>query len=1004
MTLLQSGITKSLAVAYDIDNSLRFNDGDSPNLYRSPTSAGNRKTFTISVWAKKSGLGTNQVIIGAGESPGSNNEDKLGFASQGTLEYMLKQDNVEKCGLQTTRVFRDVGAWYHIVLKYDSTPATPSSSSIALYINGEQVTELVTETYPVQDIESSFSASGWLNYVGKRAKGDYNYFNSYLAELYFIDGTALTPSSFAETNATTNQWIPLDSDDVKAAVTFGTNGFYQKYAADGGHTSFLADGTYTTPAGVTSVDYLVVGGGGGGGTAGGGGGGAGAYRTGTLTVTGSTDYSITVGGGGTGGVFGAGSPSGVGTAGGDSIFLSITSAGGGQGGAPGNRTGYDGGSGGGGNDGYPGGTGGSYGNNGGSAGSNIGGGGGGASVAGQNVSGTVGGNGGAGTASSITGASVTYAGGGGGSQQGDTGGGAGGAGGGGAGSPTVLVDGSPGTANTGGGGGGGGYSDGGNGGSGIVIIKPAAGFGLGLDSSGEGNNFTATNLVATDQMVDTPTNNFATMNPLDQWQAPTFSEGNLKISSVTGGEYEQTKGTIGQVSGKYYFETRMGGTGASGTHTFIGVMTGPAPITSWFGGDAGHWSYGSEGKIVHGGTTTDTTPASYTDGDIIGCAVDLDNGELYWSKDNTWITHSGGTCNPVTRANPCYSDLSGTILPAFAVYESSTNLILNAGSDSSFSGTETAQGNQDGNNVGDFYYTPPSGFVALCASNLPSPEIALPGDYFNTVIYTGTGSELAVTGVGFQPDFTWFKTRELTYNHRVFDVVRGVGEEIHTNDTDVQSASAQTLKTFDSDGFTLGTSVNVNPSSSNMVSWNWKETPTAGFDIVSYTGTGVVRTVSHNLGVVPIMMIVKDLTSTENWQVYTESMGNAKTLNLNTTAAEAAATHWDSTSPTISVFTVGTSDPVNKLDDSYIAYLFASVEGYSKIGSYTGNGATGTAGSRDGPFIYTGFNPAFTLIKHVNSTGNWFMYDNTRDTYNYIRKEVMADRRQCLCGLSFKWI
>jgi hypothetical protein len=566
--------------------------------------------------------------------------------------------------------------------------------------------------------------------------------------------------------------------------------------------------------------------------------------------------------------------------------------------------------------------------------------------------------------------------------------------------------------------------------------------GLGADSSGNYNNFAATNLVATDQMIDTPTNNFGTMNPLDEWQSPAFSEGNLKISSVTGGEYEQTKGTIGQSSGKYYFETRMGGTGGAGTHTFIGVMTGPAPITSWFGGDAGHWSYGSEGKIVHGGSATDTTPASYTDGDIIGCAVDLDNGELYWSKDNTWITNSGGTCNPVTRANPCYSDLSGTILPAFAVYESSTNLILNTGSDSSFAGNETAQGNQDANGKGDFYYTPPTDFLALCTDNLSDPEIALPGENFNTVLYTGNATIRNITGVGFQPDFTWIKGRSHADTPALFDTTRGATNLLKSSETQVQQTDANTLTGWVSDGFSLGTDsghYGVNVDTETIVSWNWKAggaptadnsagagaTPTAGsvkidgsnlgsalagtiaakrlsanttsgFSIVEWTGTGTASTVAHGLSTAPTMVIVKNfdgaVAAANEWAVYSEPVGNTKALYLdNNLTPGTSINFWNNTTPTASVFSVYQSTTTNENAEFYVAYCFSNIEGYSKVGSYIGNGATGTAGSRDGPFVYTSFTPAFTLIKRTDSADNWFMYDDVRDTYNYVRKEVLAD-------------
>jgi len=1036
MAIFPGSAIPSAAEDYEIDNSLRFEDSDGAYLDRTPGVAGNRTQFTFSAWVKRANIGSavadtyETCIFSSGTAPTRGHirfyEDRLEAAYLASSTWHWYQN--------TTALFRDPGAWYHIVVSLDTV-----NTSGKMYVNGTEITAFENNTVPGSSLATSFNNTVE-HLVGRRAPASASagYFDGELAEVYWIDGTIYTPSDFGELDSTTNQWIPKDA----SGLTFGTNGFYQKYAADGGHTSFLADGTYTTPAGVTSVDYLVIGGGGGGGGFGGGGG-AGAYRTGTLSVSASTDYSITVGGGGTGGVFGAGTPSGVGTAGGDSVFSTITSAGGGQGGAPGNRTGYSSaGSGGGGNDGYPGGTGGSYGNNGGGAGTNVGGGGGGASNVGYSgTANTTGGAGGPGTASSITGASVTYAGGGGGGTTATTSGwgGAGGAGGGGAGNATQYGDASHGTANTGGGGGGGGYSDGGNGGSGIVIIKPAAGFGLGLDSSGEGNNFTATNLVATDQMVDTPTNNFATMNPIASVAAGTasvISEGNLKIVFDSSG-MQLTPGTIGVSSGKWYWEGYV--VSKSGDTQYFGVMNSSSPVDVNIENINPGCSYMSDGQRKLNGSSS-SYGDSYTTGDIIGVALNLDDNELKFYKNNT--VQNSGTAISIT---------ADTYVPVIGRGASTSTWVYNFGSDSSFAANKTAQGNQDGNSKGDFYYAPPTDYVALCTDNLSAPEIALPGENFNTVLWSGDdATSRAITGVGFQPDFSWIKERDGTAYHSLFDSVRGVttastSTVLSSNVAHAQPSDNQGhIKTFDSDGFSLrdGTSGSnpltaVNKSSQTYVGWNWKAggaptatnsagagaTPTAGsvkidgsnlgsalagtipatrlsanttngFSIIEYTGTGeeapAGQTVAHGLSVTPKLLIFKVRDSSTIWYVNDTDVSETSTrhLQLEDTSALGStyAGYWDSTDPTSSVITLGQYSNLNKYNVPNMIWCFHSVEGYSKIGTYAGNA------SADGAFVYCGFRPAFLIAKNYGASGKpWVMYDDKRDTYNEMYKQLLAN-------------
>jgi len=249
-------------------------------------------------------------------------------------------------------------------------------------------------------------------------------------------------------------------------------------------------------------------------------------------------------------------------------------------------------------------------------------------------------------------------------------------------------------------------------------------------------------------------------------------------------------------------------------------------------------------------------------------------------------------------------------------------------------------------------------------------------DYFETKLYTGTGSELALTGVGFQPDWVWIKERNGATNQMLTDSVRGATKTLHSQNADGESTDAQALKSFNSDGFTVGTDGDVNTGSDTYVAWNWKKTADAGFDIVLYTGNATNRTISHSCGSAPKMIITKSRAG-NNWFVYHESIGNTKMIKLNTTSAEETkAAIWNSTSPTSSVFSLGTDNDANEDSINFIAYCFAEKQGYSKFGSYVGNG------NADGTFVYTGFRPAWVMIKRTDGANGWFISDDQRVGFN----------------------
>jgi len=270
-------------------------------------------------------------------------------------------------------------------------------------------------------------------------------------------------------------------------------------------------------------------------------------------------------------------------------------------------------------------------------------------------------------------------------------------------------------------------------------------------------------------------------------------------------------------------------------------------------------------------------------------------------------------------------------------------------------------------------------------------------DYFNTVLYTGNGGTNNITGVEFQPDWVWIKTRSEESNHMLFDIIRGTGKELHSQNTEAEITSATTLTSFDSDGFTLGNNGNLNRNTETYASWNWlaangtasntdgsiastvSANTTSGFSIVSYTGTGSNATVGHGLGVAPKMIIIKNRSAVTHWMVGCDSIAWTNYLVLSLSQESISDSQvWNNTAPTSNVFSVGVASPSNGSGNNLIAYCFAEKKGFSKFGSYTGNG------SADGPFIYTGFKPAFFMYKRTDAAGyNWIIYDNKRDTYNY---------------------
>jgi len=863
MSILNSSIVPASAGGYEIDNSLRFNDDDTAYLSRTPSSAGNRRTWTWSGWVKRGNLGNHAPLFCTGEN-------KATFRWNDSTDVLRVNDFNGDYNLITNQVFRDTGAWMHIVVVMDTTQST-ASNRLKLYINGLQVTGFSTEIYPSLNLDTQYNLAQ-AHYIGTRPRpSPYGFdqkLDGYLAEVNFVDGQALTPDNFGETGDY-GEWKPIEY-----AGTYGTNGFYLDFEKIGGeeqtahrywkYESYSStdhhprcsriylikeDGTktnfkyYTTDNCSDSGSIMAT------------------TLGGTYSDDSNTEYTLDLGT--------AQKPRGWG--------LYVTYGGG-------NR--------------------------------NI--------TARLHYSDDN---------TNWTQVEEQY---------------------------TITDD-------------------------GCGEYNRFIGGGLGKDTSGNGNNWTPNNLAATDQMLDSPTNNFCTWNVLDKGSSYTLSEGNLK--GIATSDWFAVKGTQSTTSGKRYFEIQLN-TSAGISDQMAGLcgedtkVSGSSPLAQ---DDPPIVLYHFGGLVTKNGTNVQTGLTAMTVGAVLGVAVDFDASTVQFYVNN--VAQGVAESLPTTA-----------IMLPIHVGANGRTVTANFGQDSSFAGNKTAQGNTDGNGIGDFYYTPPTGYLALCTSNLPAVSV-VPSEHFNTVLYTGNGSTQSITGVGFQPDLTWIKERSDTSSHQIFNSISGAGNGLHTNTTSAEFSDSQTLSSFESDGFNVGTSTGINHSGQTNVAWNWKANGSgssntdgtitstvsanadAGFSIVSYTGTGSSATVGHGLSKTPEIIILKDRDTARNWGVYGSDFYK---LRFNSDHGDFGSSAQDVTSNS-SALTINTDGDVNISGDDYIAYCFHSVEGYSKVSSYEGTANT------DGPFIYTGFRPAYVLVKRVDGVRNWLIFDSKRGNYNPIDQRLYAD-------------
>lgn len=550
---------------------------------------------------------------------------------------------------------------------------------------------------------------------------------------------------------------------------------------------------------------------------------------------------------------------------------------------------------------------------------------------------------------------------------------------------------------------------------------------LGADQSGNGNDFTPTNLASTDQTTDTPTNNFATMNPLHS-EGITSSEGNLDILASTTFWNVATSTIPIPSSGKWYMEAKITAIQAGG-HNTLGFLDANFPFTTndtataFTGGGNPSWI-----TYVYFHATTDNAYVNLADGsgyafennttfsagvnDILMMAFDRDNNKIWFGKNGDWAKANGTTgANPSTGADATVSSIPTdvTYMPNFGCGDSSARQQWNFGNPP----YTISSGNSDDNGYGNFEYAPPTGFLSLCTQNLAtelSPTIDDGSQYFSSTLYTGDGTTSnAITGVGFQGDFAWFKARSSAYSHMLFDSTRGGDARLNSDANYAESTGSDRIQSFDSDGYTISTNTAMNNNGTSFVVWSWlanagstssntdgsitstvQANTTAGFSVVTYTGTGSDGSVGHGLGVAPKCYIIKSRNISNGWIVGHTALGTSTypyNLILNSTNAKEGGTFDDylTADPTSTVLNLGNAGNVNGSGDTYVAYCFAEIEGYSKFGSYTGNGST------DGTFVYTGFRPAFVICKRTNDVGYWVMFDDARQPENENNSWLLAN-------------
>ena len=518
---------------------------------------------------------------------------------------------------------------------------------------------------------------------------------------------------------------------------------------------------------------------------------------------------------------------------------------------------------------------------------------------------------------------------------------------------------------------------------------------LAQDSSGNGNNWTANGVSLTagatyDWMTDTPTNNFAVSNALDIDRANiTTSNGNLTLTKGTDSVSPRAASSIGVTAGKWYCEVTwasltdsapLGNVYVTGVTTKEGWSdtSNGVNVVNYIAANAPSGLDGWKQVVTAGSAVNSTYGAGYfVNGTVIGIALDLNAGTVTFYK------------NGVSQGAITLPSTSEAWFP-FCTGDGGNNAFTNHW------------------NFGQrpFAHTPPSGFSKLCTANLPAPAISNPKLHFDIKTRIGTAASANITGYQFAPDLVWIKSRGRALSHALFDRLRGVQKMLESNQNSVETTETTGLTAFNADGYTIGALDRINGTTAvnSFVDWAWKAAGAAvannagsissqvsanvaaGISILTYTGTGANATVGHGLGVAPKMLIVKKRDDFTNWPVYHADLTSAAwNLFLNTFAPQGNdTTTWNSTAPSASVFSVGGNGNSNANGASHVAYCFAEVPGFSRIGSYVGNG------SANGPFVYCGFRPRWVLVKRISSGADvhWVLMDGQRSLQNVVDRAL----------------
>ena len=949
---------------FNIDKSLRLRSSASSYLQKTFSSSPTLRTkYTFSTWFKhtpKGGSGFQHLF--SSYVDGSNFELIRIDAANNQLQYYLFVGGVVVGNVITNAIFRDYSAWYNITLVYDSTLAT-STDRQKLYVNGVRLTSLNTSVNTTQN-QTAFHGYTAAHALGQFAGGGPYSVDGYLANIHFIDGQALTPDSFGEFDTTTGVWKPK-----RYTGTYGTNGFYLPFSSSSVSSyAGVFSGSNNLQAGTTATNFLCT------------------SSTSGITATieawvkptayttgaSSWMYSSVYAKGGTYFNFGVyngkvrfywydggfnyvetSSTSDVPlnqwtniavTLNGNTIkiyvngllyltsaaFTGISASGLNQPELIGIETG--------GNTRFTG------------------------SISNLRVSNTV-----LYSANFIPSIAPLTS----------------------SSSTKVLtlqnstfVDNS---SNN--------YTITNTGGVTSEVAYPFVTSVVG-DASGNGNNWNPVNINMTSgsgvtydivsdvpTLTNTTTANYCVLNPLYSY-ASSVSDGNLKSTGVVTDSWTTSGASIGISSGKWYWEAQY--TGLVGVaYGMIGIIPdnfpvfGTSPSANYPGATSTSYGYFSTG-VKFTNTASNTYGASWTSNDVIGVALDMDAGTLTFYKNGV----SQGVA---------FSGLTGTFFPALGCYNSTGTINF---------------GQQP------FVYSKPSGHKELNTYNLPDSTIVAGNKVMDATVYTGTGSALTVTNTGgFKPDFVWVKGRSAATSHILQDSVRGAGKSLVSNSTGAETGTTGDLiSSFNSNGFTVNTNLNggTDPSTdlngAAYVGWQWQAgqgttstntngsttstvsvNPTAGFSIVSWATTSGVKTIGHGLGVAPSVIISKPRDLSSGWYVYHKSLGNTKYAFLHTTDVPITdANIWNNTSPTSTVFTAGSGWGAGY---NIISYCWAEVAGFSKFGSYTGNGST------DGPFLYFGFRPKFVMIKRIDGTplDSWYILDTSCSPTNVMAKWLTAN-------------